>query len=247
MAATSADDAPGKELGMRPTKKALKTLATVAVTALALSAFSVSAAHAGHTWEVNGGLLGAGQSETCKVTSDGTTLGFPFIFEMVDVTSTIAESTGCKISQKSSGATAVAEGKIETLKFSGLSVDSPVGCSATSFFTEPLKFKIITAGIPSVAYTTFSPESGTMFASLTLAGGSCLAKGTYPLKGSICAEMPQAGVLTIERTIKFSAAADTACPEDVLKAGSVVVGLRGGVLFELAGPNVGRSWGFTAT
>jgi hypothetical protein len=226
-------------------RRTIKLFSMAAMAALALSAFVASAAQAGHTWEVGGALMGAGTSKTCQATADGTmTLKSEVLGEEFDITSTATATDGCRIIQSGSGSTAVAEDTAEKITFSGLTVDKPVGCSAASpITTVAMSSKIITVG--SVAYTTFKPESGTTWFSLVLSG--CAAAETYPMKGSLCLEMPQVGVFAVQQTIKASAAADTACSTDGLSFGGKPVILRGGVILELTGVDAGKSWGFTTT
>jgi hypothetical protein len=230
---------------MRRAKHLLTMFGTIAVAALALGAFLASAAQAGHTWEISGALLGPGNSETCKTTSDGTITVKTEIFAMeFHLTATGFSSSGCKITQSGSGSGAIAEGTTTKYSMSGLTMDNPGGCTATS----PISFaaivsKIVTVG--GVAYTTMAPESGTTLTSIPITG--CAIAETYVMKGSLCAAMPQAGVFKVEQTFSFSAAADTACSTDTFTLGGHTGIARGSFIQELSGVNVGKAWGFTTT
>jgi hypothetical protein len=226
-------------------RRTIKLFSMAAMAALALSAFVASAASAGHTWEVGGVLLKAGETRTCQGTPDeNLTLKSEVLGLEFHLTSTGLVADGCKIIQNGSGATAIAEDTAEKLTFSGLTVHKPVGCSATSpITTVAVSSKVIT--VAGVAYTTFKPEAGTLFANIVLTG--CAAAETYPVRGTTCVEMPQAGVFAVQQTIKASEKADAACPEDKLTMGGKPAILRGGAIIELSGADAGKAWGFTAT
>jgi hypothetical protein len=198
--------------------------------------------------KVNGNKLGAGGSETCKATSDGTmTLKSELLTGEFHLTATTIETTGCKIIQVGSGATAELAGSIEKLSFGGLSIDAPVGCKVnTPISTNAVTAHLVTP-VAGVARLTFNPTASTTgtFANITIK--ECAAAETYPLKGQVCAEMPQAGSLAIEQTMKFSEAADNACSTDKLTLGGKPAILRGGAILEMTGANSGKAWGFTAT
>jgi hypothetical protein len=186
----------------------LKRLGVALVASLALAAVFASSAFATATttnshWNVAETTLANGETREVKCSRDGaanfvltgTVAGSP-----AKITATTLECpTGDVIKQE--GEHSIATG---TLKFSGLTVDEPAGCSTSaSITTKALTAKILMEG--TTVYTQFEPTAGATgtFASIPLTG--CAAEGTYPVKGTSCGLVTeQTGMEKANQTLTFS-------------------------------------------
>jgi len=166
----------------------LKRLGVALSASLALAAVLASSAFATATtaksyWSVAGTSLASGETAAiiCSAAEgQDFVLGGTVAGTEAEISATSLECpSGGVIKQE--GEHAVATG---TLKFSGLTVRKPAGCTTSaSITTKALTAKIYMEGV--TVYTRFAPtagETGT-FASISLEG--CAAEGTYPIKGTL--------------------------------------------------------------
>jgi hypothetical protein len=215
-------------------KGKMRILGVALMVTAAFSAFAASqafAAHSGHQWTVGSTLLGNGGEEEVipslmseKATLTGTVQNQSF--KMTATGLKCATGATCKIKQVIEGeaAHARATGK---LTFTGISVDEPVGCKSTSEITTTnLVAEVITAPGGTGTYVKFSPESGTLFANVTLTG--CAVAETYPVKGSVCAETNAIGTMEVHQKAVFSEAINTAgCGAGSLTLGGKAAAITG--------------------
>lgn len=104
------------------------------------------------------------------------------------------------------GSKAKATGKI---KFSGVTVVEPAGCSVAggAVETEALKAQVYMEG--TKALVRFAPSTGTQFAEVEITG--CAIAGAYPTKGVVFGEAANAtGVSAGEQKVTVSGAINTA-------------------------------------
>jgi hypothetical protein len=170
---------------------------------MASSAFATATASKGH-WVVGGAKLSGSKTVTCaKATGAanfvlaGKVLGTP-----VELQATGVECVESTISNP--GEFAVDAGK---LKFTGVTVTNPVGCSTTSTLTTAaLSTQVYMEGTTS--YDRFAPTSGTTFVNVPLTG--CAAAGSYPVKGTDFGRSPNlTGVEKEHQKLEFSGAINT--------------------------------------
>lgn len=231
---------------MTPLVHIPRTICLAALASLALSAILATGAQAGQTWAINGSKLAAGGSATCQGTTDGTmtleseVLGAPFLLTWTDF-----GTDGCKVVQSGSGASAVAEMTFEKITLGGLTVVKP-SCEVKSpLATTALKALIVTPGSPAATYLTISPASGTTLGNVVLSG--CAAAETYPLKGSVCIDIPSPGEFAIEKTQFADVTSAAACSSDGLTLGGKKATMLGSFKLDLTGANTGKSWGYLTT
>jgi hypothetical protein len=182
-------------------------LTLVAVLALAgitaSSAFATAEAKSGH-WVVSGSTITEPKTVNCaKATGAanfklaGKVLGSEVELEATGVEcveSTIFNSEGFA---RDSG----------KLRFTGVSVVKPVGCSTNATLTtNALSTQVYMENTTS--YDRFAPTSGTTFVNVPLLG--CAAAGTYPVKGTDFGRSPNAtGVESAHQKLEFSGAINT--------------------------------------
>ncbi|MGH2938701.1 MAG: hypothetical protein ACRDPE_11350 [Solirubrobacterales bacterium] len=160
-------------------------LALVVVSALAavMASSAFAAATTGKSqWYVGGAKLanGASKNVTCKstgnLTLEGTVLGLK-----TKLTATGVECLESVIKQEGTGASGMAidSGK---LRFTGVTVDEPEGCSVTggTLTTEKLNTFVQMDG--TKVYDKFQPASGETFVKIPITG--CAIAGTIPVTGT---------------------------------------------------------------
>lgn len=94
------------------------------------------------------------------------------------------------------------------LEFSGLSVDEPAGCKVKS----PIKTKELTSELVDHAgnehaYDKFFPETGEVFATVTIEG--CAIAGSYNVKGKVYGEANKWATPAAKQPLAFSPAINT--------------------------------------
>lgn len=202
----------------------LKRLGAALLASLALAAVFASSAFATATtsnshWRVAGTKLSSGETREIKCSKAGTenlVLAGTVAGAATEITATTLECpSGDVIKQE--GEHGIATG---TLKFSGLTVVKPAGCTTSaSITTKALTAKIYMEG--STVYTRFEPTAGetSTFASIPLEG--CAAEGTYPVKGTVFGKSSNAtGVEAANQPLTFSAAINTTAGGSLLLGGN---------------------------
>jgi hypothetical protein len=202
----------------------LKRLGVALVASLALAAVFASSSFATAstvtgTWKVAGTALTSGETREFKCSAAEE---FVITATVAGAATEIKASTlecpsGDVIKQESTHAIATG-----TLKFSGLTVVKPAGCSTSaSITTKAVTAKIYEEG--ATVYERFEPtagETGT-FASIPLTG--CSAENTYPVKGTVFGQSSNAtGTEAANQPLTFSEAIQTAA------GGSLTWGTNGG-------------------
>jgi hypothetical protein len=188
-------------------KKLGLTLAAVLALAgiMASSAFATATATKGH-WVVSGSPLGASESKTVTCAKASGAANFKLAGKVlgseIELEATGVECLESNISNP--GEFAQDSGK---LRFTGVSVVKPVGCSTTATLTtNALSTQVYMEGTTS--YDRFAPTSGTTFVPVPITG--CAAAGTYPVKGTDFGRSPNAtGVESAHQKLEFSAAINT--------------------------------------
>ena len=225
----------------------LKKLGAALVVVAALGAVLASSAFAAATttdvkWytgaapgtELSGSATAA--SEQVGASSFKTTVAG----EAIELSSTNIECVECKI--ENSGGTAVGSGK---LKFTGVTVSKPAGCSvASTITTKALKVKADYM-ISSVDYILFEPEAGaeTGFATVELTGASCPIKTAIIPKGTVFVEAANAtGTQAVEQEVASSEAINSTAGGS-LHVGTETASLTGHAKFKLTGANAGVAFG----
>jgi hypothetical protein len=195
-------------------------------------------------WQINGTKLKTGASESigCKIKSAKITLTAVVAGAKMKLTATGVECIEGKIIQSGEGATGTAadSGK---LKFTGISVVEPAGCTSTaSITTNALATKIL-MGAGEIAYDEFKPAvAGGSFFVLPLE--ECAAEGEYPLRGNFFGQGNDTGVAAVEQPLKFSEAIQTAAG-GALTLGAKPGQIEGELLNFLAGANNGKTFATT--
>lgn len=223
-------------------RRSLRIIGLAVMAAAALSAFtagSAFAAHTGHQWTVGEEKLAnnATKAVVPSLMSANAVLTGTVQNQAFEMTATGLEcGSTCVIEQKIEGenARALAKGK---LKFTGLSVVKPAGCSAaTTLTSEELTAELVTNG--GTLYAKFAP-AGTTFAKITLTG--CAAAETYSVKGSVCAVTDPIGTMTVAQPATFAVATNGSCAEGAgLTLGGKAANIVGEATNTLSG---GASWG----
>jgi hypothetical protein len=242
----------------------LKKMLVALVACMALTAVAANAAQAALHWTVNGGTTLAGP-ETVTVGTDGpgagawllsgTTLG-----TTVELTAENVECGtvgGCTI--QGAGAST------GTLKYTGVTVMKPAGCSAgnpgktagsitTAALKDQVKMDKKVAG-STVVFDEFLPSSGTTFVEIEFSGATCtLAEISLPVKGQAEGETGHtvSGVFTPNTTgqefspqlLRFGSAQQTT-GEGALTLGTGAVTLTGIASNTLSGTHAGQTFGAT--
>ena len=228
--------------------KAARMLVTSGIVLLITSgilAASASAAHSGHQWaEELGGKLSNGSTRGLDVEQSSKTMTITGTVQSqkLKLTSTVfdcALNSICQIKQVIEGEAGHARvyGKFRLL---GVTVDEPTGCSTPGeITTNNLVGELVTGSGGIFAYLKLAPESGTTIASISLTG--CAVAETYPVKGSICAEMYGVGTMLIWQKLEFSEGINTVgCGSKSFTIGGNSAALTGKVLASLVG---GQVWG----
>jgi hypothetical protein len=191
--------------------------------ALALSAVGAGSASAAAVTEPAEWYIGASPGST--LTEDrglsasaksGTTFTLHGTISgtSVDLTMTGLECVECKITNspvtEKSGAVAMGKGK---LKFTGVTVDTPVGCTVRNgsssgsvglIETKPLVFHADWMH-EGKWFQHWFPASSNVIATFLLEGGSCPVAGTYNLKGTVFSEATNnTGVQAVAQEFVFS-------------------------------------------
>jgi hypothetical protein len=227
----------------------LKKLGVALLALVALGAFMANSAFAANefkepakgAWYVGGTKLAEGTTKTLNTAAIGTQkLNTTVAGTPLDITATGVECVGCTI--KNTGTTATADGK---LKFTGVTVSEPAGCSTTS----TIETKALTAVLGmntggTIATLKFTPEAGstTAFATVELTGTSCPIAGLYKVTGTAFAKATNAtGVFAESQEITLSKAIQEAAGTATsLKFGENAAFLTGAVKGTLTGVT---SWG----
>jgi hypothetical protein len=232
---------------------------------LALGAIAANVAQAGQ-W-----TLGTTENQTTagtKITSEsvsckkhGTSelaLTSKFLGAAVKLTATGIDCVNATI-DSTAGGVAHSAG---TLKFTGVSVVEPKGCSVGGvnheLSTEALTDEVImdpTAGSTTVFDKFFPETSGGAFVTITFEGAECVIAGTpVPVKGTACGEAVHTntagtgyepnhtGTLTKVQTLLFGSGQQTTGGCE-LKLGNEKAQLAGAVDNELSGSNAGKPFG----
>jgi hypothetical protein len=180
------------------------SLALVAVLALAGitagSAFATAVASKGH-WVVSGAKLSGSKTVICAKATGGA--NFKLVGKVLG-TAIEFEATGIECVESTisnPGGFAVDSGK---LKFTGVKIVAPAGCSTTSTLTTAaLSTQVYMEG--TTVYDRFVPTSGTTWFTIPVTG--CAFAGTYPIKGTEFGRSPNlTGVEQERQTLEFSAA-----------------------------------------
>lgn len=238
----------------------LRKLGTVLVAVLALSALSASSAFGAIATEAAKWYTGsteAGVKELTETKAITAKVGsHPVIgskFELngtigtnnvpLKLTATGLECSGCTIKNAEvtgkAGKVAVGEGKI---KFTSVTVDEPVNCTVSD--ENGVAGQVITKALTvhadwmheGKAYQNFFPTTGTVFATLKLAGTGCSAiAGSYNVTGTVYSEaVNKTGVFKTAQNNIFSPAIQTTTGAE-LKLGGKKAELTGTGIFELGG------------
>jgi hypothetical protein len=183
----------------------IKKIGVALVAALALSAVTAGAAQAsspGH-WLVNGNILGAGVTKSVEAhkTSTETKLELSAPSLGVKLTATGISCVECTIYNDG---TAHSAGK---LKFTGVTVDEPEGCTvASELTTAELTDEVIMSGTGAEEHTydLFYPqvEGGTF---ITIRLSECAIAGKYKVTGTVAGKSTnETGVESGAQTLTFN-------------------------------------------
>jgi hypothetical protein len=151
-------------------------------------------------WYINGSKLASGSSETVTCAKTGTE---PIILSTtigggaITIRSTNVECVESKITQ--TGTMAEDSGK---LRFIGVSVVEPAGCSvAATLTTEALKTHLEMDG--TTTYDRFEPAAGPTEKFITLKITKCAFEGSYPIKGYVRGRSNPTGTAAVIQPLTF--------------------------------------------
>ncbi len=173
------------------------------------TASNTSASHnnyseTGGAWYASGTKLVEGSTKSLTTAAVGTQkLETMVAGTKLDITATGVECSGCVI--KNVGAAAKVEG---ALKFTGLTVSEPAGCSIASTITTKALTAVVGMNIAGTLATfKFTPKEGTTFATVELTGEKCAIAGLYKVTGTFFAQAKNAtGVFATSQEISLSKA-----------------------------------------
>jgi hypothetical protein len=147
---------------------------------------SVASAAPELVWRVNHNLLKAGETRKAEGKNTTNTL----------IKATIAGvniNSECT-TEKLSGA--LIEGGtpgrgVGTLEYEGCTIQKPEHCAVKNPVIAKTRSEFVQDPTETKIYTLFSPAVGTTYTEITLeaSGGACVLAGTYPIKGSLLAEI----------------------------------------------------------
>lgn len=194
-----------------------RKIGTLFLAVIAACAVAASSASAGN-FEESGSAAYIGPSPGTKLTGSKVLKTEVIPESVMQMTTTVGskntpiktEATGyscleCKI--ENSGTNAVGKGKLEA---TGVHMVEPAGCKdGPTIFSEPVKAVLgMKKGSSTIATVKFEPASGTLFEEAEIEG--CAIAGTYPVKGSVIAEVVNfTGVFAKTQRLKFSQAIQT--------------------------------------
>jgi hypothetical protein len=210
-----------------------KMVSAAVIAALALTALaSASASAATVGWMVGGTqLVGSAALATTAAVDETTKLSFAGV--ELECAGTTLDGLAPEIRATNKGYTA---GLIFTQCKALTKNCSLLESANDEVRTVPVLAESTLEGTLGVA-TTFSPESGTLFATFRLTGEACSVSGLKGVAGKAITKMP-AG--QDEHTLQLMSV-NTTATEAVLKVGSASAKLSGSVLLKLAS---GLPWSF---
>ncbi len=227
---------------MNQRRHGLKVLGVSLIAALGLMAFGAAGAQASGEWRIGGktmselglteetvtGKAEAGVKEILLV----KTLNIQKSCTGFDIQSvTISPSGKGKGAVRLLGCKVFADEAGEA-ELTACGVKS-TGQEAGVIQTELIGGEIVLSG--GVNYVLFKPASGTSFTTIELTGASCAPKGTYPITGTVVAELgAEAKELLLKPIKEFTG--------DGLKFGENKAFLIGSGLAELTGAKKGSAW-----
>ena len=200
----------------------------------------VSAGSAQANWEIEGKSFSSGQMEDVSIqSSEGYDLDTTVVGLHLTITATGVHCTGtCTIDE--SGNVELVDGKLE---FTGMTVDTPAGCTIPSTMTtRTLSAELIMdPGGGTATFLRWKPATGETIAEFEL-GGTCALAGTpLRIKGTITSRLNNTGVSAVEQPATFSFAEQTTGGGS-LKAGKEVATLTGKLGIKLSGANAAKKW-----
>jgi hypothetical protein len=211
---------------------------------LALTALVGAANASAAKWFINGSELTSPATETVsaekaagetKLELTAAALGFK-------LTATGISCVGCTIDNTVEGGHSAGK-----LKFTGVTVDEPLGCVvASSLETGALtdRVKMGVAGHESETFDEFftDPIEGAAQPFITIKITECAAAGSYKVSGTVTGHSANAtGVEATTQTLRFSEA-DQANGGGALTMGGKTAQLMGEVTNKLSGANAGKTW-----
>ncbi len=199
-------------------KLGVALLAVLALGAIAASSASAAAEESNGFWYKESTKLTTAEPVTCAQVGEAT------------LTTTVgknntplklkAAGTSCPGGEIFNEASkAKATGKI---KFTGVTVVEPVGCSVEggAVQTEALKAQVYMEG--TKALVRFAPATGTQFAEVEITG--CAIAGAYPTKGVVFGEaINPTNTLASAQNVKFSTTINSAAGGELLFGGHAAV------------------------
>jgi hypothetical protein len=247
MADRREDKQRSKEMSRRANR--FKVMGGLLVVAMALFAVFAGQASA-FTWTTAASMTPGTTMPIGVEASGNSVLKGTVTGQEVELTSTTVEAVEGKIAQtgKESAGVATATGK---LKYTGLSLQKPVGCGApTSITTTNLTAETAKAtGLTTAAALKFKPASGTVFATITLTGECALAgtpfKVTVPEGSFFCGETEKFGTMAVKQPIRTSGTINSNCGGK-LEAGGNAATLTG-TAKGFSTETVGAEWGASET
>jgi hypothetical protein len=210
-----------------------KTIIATLIAALAFSAVVVNTASAAWFIEDEELTSTAALATTAKV-SEEPTLSFG---------TTIIKCSGSTLNSVKPEIMALNQITAASLSFSGCSVTSSGECAliGTTIGTLPITAELTEQTYPEEK-ATFTPRTGTTFATIKLEGSNCAETGKVPVTGKAATALPTGQEENKTQSIK----ADTTKASGELKVGSTSAELTGAAGFELATGNVFGDLAITA-
>jgi hypothetical protein len=197
----------------------LKLMCGTLVVAMAMLAVSAGQA-AATTWTTEVTVTPGSEMEIGVQASGSTVLGATVSGLAIELTAKKVEAVApTKIKQTGEGASGVATAT-GSLKYSELSLQKPVGCTApASITTKALKAELVAVAAlksgEALKWRPLSATEPTLFATFTLGGECALAgtpfKVTIPKESYFCSEVEPLGTMLVQEPIRSSATINSNC------------------------------------